>query len=508
MQGQNIVQEPESKPKARILVVEDQDTTRYVFRRILTRAGYAVEEAATGEEGLDKASRSPDLIIADVNLPDMLGYDVSRRIKANPLTASIPVLQISASFLSDESRVQALEGGADSYLIQPVEPTVLLAQVQALLRLRKAEALSHLTARQWQTTFDALSDGVALADADGLVVRVNRALLRLLRLKSSEIEDKSISEVFQSSFGIPLSELIEAGKTGATNELPAASSWFRVRYDRIPGDQQRDAGSILLITDVTDQKKLQESLKMSERLAATGRLAHTIAHEINNPLEALANLLYIVQGDESVGAKNRYYVDQACLELERISQITKQILAYHRSSKKPVPVTANDMIDSVLTMFRAPVSTNHVRLRKRLESSRIISVQPGEMRQAFGNLIANALDAIGTGGGTLIVHCLNSTDQRTQRKGVRFVVSDSGPGIPKSAYSHIFDAFYTTKELKGSGIGLWLTSEVIARHNGRIRLRSRTTGRYRGTIFDVFLPEYIEVGPSAADSNLEVTSIR
>lgn len=195
MQGQNIVQEPESKPKARILVVEDQDTTRYVFRRILTRAGYAVEEAATGEEGLDKASRSPDLIIADVNLPDMLGYDVSRRIKANPLTASIPVLQISASFLSDESRVQALEGGADSYLIQPVEPTVLLAQVQALLRLRKAEALSHLTARQWQTTFDALSDGVALADADGLVVRVNRALLRLLRLKSSEIEDKSISEV-------------------------------------------------------------------------------------------------------------------------------------------------------------------------------------------------------------------------------------------------------------------------------------------------------------------------
>lgn len=490
MQGQNMVQEPEAKPKARVLVIDDQETTRYVFRRILTRAGYAVEEAATGEQGLDKATRSPDLVIADVNLPDMLGYDVCRRIKANPLTASIPVLQISASFLSDESKVQALEGGADSYLIQPVEPTVLLAQVQALLRLRKAEALSHLTARQWQATFDALSDGLALADADGLVVRVNRAFLRLLRLKSSEVEDKHISEVFQSSFGIPLSALIEAKKTGMASELSAASSWFRVRHDQIPDSPQREAGSILLITDITNQKKLEETLKMSERLAATGRLAHTIAHEINNPLEALANLLFIVQQDEPPGTRNRYYIDQASLELNRISEITKQILAYHRNSKQPVPVAANDMIDSVLTMFRAPVSTNHVRLGKRLESSRAISVQPGEMRQAFGNLIANALDAIGVGGGTLIVHCLDSTDQRSNRKGVRFVLSDSGTGIPKSAYSHIFDAFYTTKELKGSGIGLWLTSEVITRHNGRIRVRSRTAGRYRGTIFDVFLPEY------------------
>lgn len=485
-----MVQEPNAKSKARILIIEDRATTRYVFLRILTRAGYSIDEAVTGEEGLAKVTNSPDLVIADVNLPDMLGYDVCRRIKANPLTASIPVLQISASFLSDESKVQALEGGADSYLIQPVEPTVLLAQVRALLRLRKAEALSHLTARQWQSTFDALSDGLALIDADGLVVRVNRAFLRLLHLKSSEVEDRPISEVFQTIFGIPLSDLIEARKTDAAYELPAASSWFRVRYDPIPGDPQRDAGSILLITDITNQKKLQESLKMSERLAATGRLAHTIAHEINNPLEALSNLLYIVQQDESMATKSRSYIDQASLELDRVSQITKQILAYHRNSKQPVPVAANDMIDSVLTMFRALVLTNNVRLGKRLDSSRVISVQPGEMRQAFGNIISNALDAIGTGGGRLIVHCMDSIDQPSQRRGVRFVVSDTGSGIKESAKPHIFDAFYTTKELKGSGIGLWLTSEVITRHNGRIRVRSRTAGPYRGTIFDIFLPEH------------------
>lgn len=476
----------ESKPKGRILVIDDQESTRYVFRRILTRAGYQVEEAKTGEEGLKKAASSPDLVIADVNLPDMLGYDISRRIKANALTASIPVLQISASFVSDESKVQALEGGADSYLIQPVEPTVLIAQVQALFRLRKAEALSHLSARQWQTTFDALSDGLVLADSEGLVLRVNRAFLRLLRLKTSEVEGKQLRDIFQSCFGVPIAQLWEGIDT--ESEHAAGSSWFRVRHEKIPGIPEREGGSILLITDITDQKKLQETLRMSERLAATGRLAHTIAHEINNPLEALSNLIYIAQELESDSSKSQAYLQQASLELARIGQITKQILEYHRDSKRPITVAANEMIESVLAIFRSAILSNGIKLDKRLRASRPISVQPGEIRQAFGNLVANALDAMGTAGGRLIVHCIDSIEPGSGRRGVRVVLSDSGVGIPESAYSHIFDAFYTTKELKGSGIGLWLTSEAIRKHNGYIRVRSRTRGPYRGTMFDAFLP--------------------
>lgn len=477
---------PESEPKARILVVDDQESTRYVFRRILTRAGFQVEEAKTGEEGLAKAALSPDLVIADVNLPDMLGYDLCRRIKANPVSASIPVLQISASFVSNESRVQALEGGADSYLVQPVEPTVLIAQVRALLRLRRAEALSHLSARQWQTTFDALSDGLALADADGFVLRVNRAFLRLLTLKNSEVDGKQLSDIFQSCFGVPISQLSEG--IDAEKELAAGCSWFRVRIEKILGNPARDGGSILLITDITDQKKLQETLRMSERLAATGRLAHTIAHEINNPLEALSNLIYIVQGLESDGSKSQAYLQEASLELERISQITRQILEYHRDSKRPINVKANELIDSVLAIFRATIMSNGVKLDRRLSASRLISVQPGEMRQAFGNLVANALDAMGTSGGRLMVRSFNSIEPRSGSRGVRIVFSDSGVGIPESEYARIFDAFHTTKGLKGSGIGLWLTSEVVRKHHGYIRMRSRTQGPYRGAMFDIFLP--------------------
>ena len=483
---------PASEPKTpiRILVIDDQETTRYVFRRILIRAGYVVEEASTGAEGLEKALGAPDLIIADVNLPDMLGYDLCRRLKANPWSASIPVLQISASFVSDESKVQALEGGADSYLVQPVEPPVLIAQVQALLRLRRAEALSHLSALQWQSTFDALTDGLALTDAEGYLVRVNRAFLRFLHLVHSDTLGKTLSEVFATRFGADIEDVVENGAKGEPPELAFRSSWFSVRYNRIAPTPDQEGGGILLITDITNQKKLQETLKMSERLAATGRLAHTIAHEINNPLEALANLLYLVQQKGALGLENQSYIQQASIELNRISQITKQILSYHRDSKKPVPVRTDDLLEGVLSMFRAAMLGSGVQLNLRFRASRLVCVHPGEMRQAFGNLIGNAIDAIGSGGGRLLVHCYDSTEWLTQARGVRVVVSDSGGGIPASARSRIFDAFYTTKELNGSGIGLWLTSEVIAKHHGRIRVRSRTDGLHRGTIFDVFLPEF------------------
>ena len=244
----------------RILVIDDQESTRYVFRRILTRAGYTVEDADTGREGLAKAMMLPDLIICDVNLPDMLGYDVCRRLKSNPLTLNIPVLQISAAFVSDESRVQALDGGADSYLTQPVEPAVLLAQVNALLRMRRAETLSSLSALQWKTTFDALSDGVALANADGILVRVNSTFLALLDLVSSDAEGQPLAVIFQRNFGQSFTEFLREADFGVPVEMVYRDRWLRVRYDRVRTDANIDSGLILLVADITDQKKLQETL--------------------------------------------------------------------------------------------------------------------------------------------------------------------------------------------------------------------------------------------------------
>ena len=474
--------------RGRILIIDDQVTTRYIFRHILSGAGYQVEEADTGEKGLSMALSLPDLIISDVNLPDMLGYDVCRRLRANPLTVSIPILQISAFFVSDESKVQALGGGADSYLTQPVKPAVLVAQVSALIRLRRAEALSSLSARQWQTTFDALSDGVALMGRDGLIVRVNKTILDMLELSPSDLEGRPIAEVFEVKFQSTFEDFLLAQQKQGVVELASRGRWFRARVDAVEAEHSGEAGSILLLTDTTEHKKLQESLKLSERLVANGRLAHVIAHEINNPLEAMTNLLYLAQLQQSPEQQADGYVQQAAEELNRISRITKQVLAYHRESKHPTAVDPGELIDGALAIFRTRALEQNIVFLESVRCTRSLSLHSGEIRQVFSNLISNGLDAIGENGGTFRVKCVHGSDPRNQQKGVYFLFSDSGSGIPREILPKIFEAFFTTKDLKGSGIGLWLSAEVIGKHGGTIRVRSRTSGPYRGTLFSVFLP--------------------
>ena len=474
--------------RGRVLVIDDQESTRYVFHRNLTHAGFEVEEAGTGQSGLALAMSEPDIIICDVNLSDMLGYDVCRRLKSNPVTSSIPVLQISASFISDESKVQAFEGGADSYLTQPVEPTVLIAQINALLRLRRAESIANLSARQWQSTFDSLTDGVVLLDSRKSIVRTNRTFLDMLSLVSSDAEGIPLEAVFLRTFGMAFDPFLTKLGSGTPLEFAFEARWFRLRYNIIESAPGDDSGSILLVTEITDQKKLQETLKFSERLAVTGRLAHIIAHEINNPLEAMSNLLYLAEQSSTTTHEIRSYIEQASTELQRISQITKQILAYHRESKTPAMARADEILDGVLTMFRAHMMSTKVTLDARLNCSSEVLVHAGELRQVFSNLISNALDAIGQDGGTLRVRCLNATDRSRNRKGIRILFCDTGSGVPENLLPNIFDAFFTTKGPKGSGVGLWLCAEILAKHDGYIRVRTRTKGPRRGTLFAVFLP--------------------
>ena len=477
-----------SEPAARVLVIDDEAASRYIFRRILTAANFIVEEATTGREGMEKALFAPDIIICDVNLPDILGYDLCRRLKANPLSSSIPVLQVSASFVSDESRVQALNGGADSYLIQPIDASVLVAQVRALLRLRKAEALSHVSALRWQSTFDALSDGLALADGNGNVIRTNGAFCDMLGVASQDIEGAPLTDVFASRFDVPLATFLERTPAARSSELQRNGRWFTVRLDTIRSGPESASGTILIVTDVTDNKKLQEMLRVSERLAATGRLAHVIAHEINNPLEALANLLYLSLAATASNSEAHSYAQQASLELVRISTITKQVLSYHRDATEPVMTPGNELLESVLALFRSQALSRGIQISRKLGCTEAVLVHPGEIRQVFGNLITNALDAIALPRGGLHVRCCGSMDVRNGRRGIRFLFSDSGTGISDDVLPRIYEAFYTTKESRGSGIGLWLSADVIARHHGTIRVRTRTAGPYHGTLFDIFLP--------------------
>ena len=272
-------------------------------------------------------------------------------------------------------------------------------------------------------------------------------------------------------------------------ELPVGPRWFRVCYDPLQTDPDNESASVLIVTDITDQKKLHETLKLSERLAATGRLAHVIAHEINNPLEAMSNLLFLAAaGTPETHEETQSYVHQASAELVRISRITKQVLAYHRETANPELTSASEIAEGVIAMFSSGMQLRRTVLKLRLDCTEKILVHPGEIRQVLSNLISNALDAVGDSGGTLQMRCISSVHVISGTRGIRFIISDSGTGIPPHALPRIFEAFYTTKEDKGSGIGLWLSSEVIEKHKGYIRFRTRTHGPHRGTLADVFIP--------------------
>jgi signal transduction histidine kinase/CheY-like chemotaxis protein len=467
-----------------VLVVDDREANRYTTVHALTRAGFQVVEADTGKKALELARNRPAVIVLDVKLPDILGYEVCRRIKANAQTRHIPVLQLSAAFLSNESKLFALESGADAYLIQPADPVVLVATVRSLVRLHSAESTARIAAQQWQATFDALSEGVAIVDANGTIQRCNRAMTSCLGKTYGEIEGASVPVLLRQCFG-PQTEIPEGTRLV---ELKAGSRFFRLSFDPISSSEGVLEGRIFIVGETTKQKLAEEALLISERLAATGRISHTIAHEINNPLEALTNLLYLMKGSLDQPEVVAGFLETATTELSRVARITKQILSFNREASKPVAIRISEIIEDVLALNNRALVEKRLRIRTEWNASLQIRGFPAQLRQVFSNLIRNAVEASFPDGEIWI----RTSDTRfwngAGARAVRVVISDQGVGIPPENIERIFDAFFTTKDLKGSGIGLWLCSTIVHEHGGTLRVRSTTRPTRSGTCLSVLLP--------------------
>ncbi len=465
-----------------VLLVDDTEQNRYVLSRILARAGLQVEQCTTGKEALERVKSSPDLVILDVKLPDISGYEVCRRIKADPATCSVPVLQISASFVSNESKVQALEGGADGYLTHPIDATVLVATVKSLLRLKQAELISRESAQQWQSTVDALPEYLVLLDTENKVVRCNRAFAALSGTSFNEVIGQDGVTILNHVLG-SADFLMHTETSRYVAEQQHGQNWFLVTADTVMTGEQR-FGSIVVLTNITERKLAEETLRHTEKLAATGRLAQTIAHEINNPLEALTNLIYLSTHTDDQSQIHEF-LKQATRELERVAKITKQILSFHRETKIPVELDFQDMVQSVLGLYAVQMETKHIIVDYKKGSPFKIHGFPGELRQVFANLIGNAIDA-SPDHGCLYIRLRKDSSHGVP--GVVFTIHDQGPGIPKELRNRVMEPFFTTKELKGSGLGLWLANSLVMKHRGTLRFRSRRARGGTGTCFRVFLP--------------------
>jgi PAS domain S-box-containing protein len=241
--------------------------------------------------------------------------------------------------------------------------------------------------------------------------------------------------------------------------------------------------------DITNSKLAEDALRKSEKLAAAGRLAATIAHEINNPLEAVTNLLYILRMNNKWDDNARSYVAQAEHELARIAHVTRQTLGFYRDTTSPHLMDLPKIVEEVLSLYLPRIQAKNIRLSREYDKTVQITGLPGEIRQVISNLVANAIDALPENGALRIrVHHAREMTN-SGRPGGKIVIADTGSGISPAHRKKLFEPFYTTKQDVGTGLGLWVSREIVQKHGGNITLRSSVVPGHSGTVFSIFLPE-------------------
>ena len=253
------------------------------------------------------------------------------------------------------------------------------------------------------------------------------------------------------------------------------------------------SGCVVTLFDIEERKRSEEALRKSERLAATGRLAAVIAHEINNPLESVTNLLYLIHCDKSLSPELAQYVHVAEAELSRVAHITKQTLAFHRESSEPAALEVSTLIESVAYLFASQLQAKEVELLRDIRYYGEVHGYPSELRQVLANFLSNALEACGSRGRVWLRVRRSVERKPPHREGLRIIVADNGPGIARHDLHRIFEPFFTTKGEKGTGLGLWVSQGIVQKHAGSIQVWSSIGPKRRGTVFSVFLPDMPKV---------------
>jgi len=274
------------------------------------------------------------------------------------------------------------------------------------------------------------------------------------------------------------------GEENLVRREDGSETWMSASAAPVLDESGKVIAAVLVLSELDEQKKAQEALLRSEKLAAAGRLAASISHEINNPLESVMNLLYIALADQELSPATRNHLELADQELARVSHITTQTLRFYRQSSRPSSCNPGALLDSVLQLLAGKLRNVSVEVVRDFQSKDSLVCFEGEVRQVLTNLLSNSLDAMASAGGRLWLRTKTVTNG-AGRKGVQVTVADTGYGIPPEIASRIFEPFYTTKGTLGTGLGLWVCRDIVGKHSGLIRVRSR---RGVGTVFVVFLP--------------------
>jgi PAS domain S-box-containing protein len=393
---------------------------------------------------------------------------------------------------------------------QSCEDLVATIAAQASVAIENARLHSQLTSKirdmkqierhqkelskhlgQLAAIVESSGDAIISKDLNGIITSWNKAAERILGYSKDEMIGESILKIIPER--LHSDEPIILGKIRAGERIEHFETIRRkkngelidvsITVSPIKDQTGKVIGASKILRDVTDRKRIEKSLLQAEKIAATGRMAATIAHEVNNPLEAVVNLLYLlrpmVSSDEGIE-----YLTAAETELSRVSHIAKQTLGYYHEHASATSSCLCDLVNHAATIYGPRCATSNIQIEKCLDSSCRIVVRKGEIMQVISNLIANSIYAM-PGGGKIRI---SAKDTPLPRCGVLLTVEDEGAGIPPEDLPRVFDAFFTTRDTIGTGIGLFIAKQFVEGHGGEITITSSIEPNTHGTIASVFLP--------------------
>ena len=340
---------------------------------------------------------------------------------------------------------------------------------------------------------ESSNDAIVSKDLNGIITSWNSRAEKMFGYTADEIIGKSVTMIIppelhqdedmilskiRNGEKINHFETIRLMKNGEPLEVSLSISPVRDDHGTI-------IGAAKIARDITENKKMERALHMTEKLAAAGRLAATVAHEINNPLESVTNFIYLAKLDPALPSSVRQYLESADQELSRVAHIARQTLGFYRDNSRPTWVDVSSIVDEVFTIYRRKLENKSICFDKRIASEVRVFAVEGELKQILSNLVANAVDA--SPFNSRISVCARTITAHDGTKGVRVLVADRGEGISPEHEGKLFSPFFTTKKDVGTGLGLWITKKLIEKAGGSIRLRSRTGDR-SGTVFALTFP--------------------
>ena len=449
-----------------------------------------------------------ELIIADEDV----ARELRPKIRESQQTGSAEIKPALIAVVAAPYKPGEESSDFDAVLALPETPATLITQLSVALYSHRAFAMRYQSAMEElnlnRNIFRSVTNGISVANAqlpDMPLMYVNPAFEVMTGYSLEEVEGKNCRFLQGSDHDQPglvlIREAIELQRetTAVIRNYRKDGTffWNQLSLSPIWNTEGQLTHFVGIQMDVTERVEFESALRESEKLAAVGRLASSIAHEINNPLEAVMNLVYLAEQSmpKSADAEDASrYLGQADMELQRVKLITAQSLRFYKQSTGPEAITCAELVSPIVDLYKPRFTNFNIDVAIRSRSSQHIVCLASEIRQVVTNLITNAIDAMRSGGGRLFVRTREATYWRNDTRGVIITVADSGKGMSRATQASIYKAFYTTKGASGTGLGLWISSEIVKRHRGHLCVRSVEGS---GTVFQLFLPFQAASGEDA-----------